>query len=224
MNFLTQSPLFLLRNGDFKGFLLSLLYLLPALVIAISFHEAAHAWMANRMGDPTAKNMGRLTLDPTKHFTAWGIVMMVLIGFGFGKAVPTNPRNYYNYKKGNILVAIAGVTTNLILSFIFYGIYILIFAVFRVNSEPLFYIIFNIVLLNIVLCFFNLIPVPPLDGHHLIKGFIARRSPDFYLAYQKYGFLVLMVIMILTDYIQIAIGFLTSQVLNLYGLFYGLFV
>jgi Zn-dependent protease len=224
MNFLTQSPLFLLRNGDFKGFLLSLLYLLPALVIAISFHEAAHAWMANRMGDPTAKNMGRLTLDPTKHFTAWGIVMMVLIGFGFGKAVPTNPRNYYNYKKGNILVAIAGVTTNLILSFIFYGIYILIFSVFRVNSEPLFYIIFNIVLLNIVLCFFNLIPVPPLDGHHLIKGFIARRSPDFYLAYQKYGFLVLMVIMILTDYIQIAIGFLTSQVLNLYGLFYGLFV
>ena len=121
-------------------------------------------------------------------------------------------------------MAISGVTTNLILSFIFYGIYVLIFVVFRVNSEPLFYIIFNIIMLNIVLCFFNLIPIPPLDGHHLIKGFIARRSPNFYMAYQRYGFYVLMAVLLLTNYIQIALGFLTSQVLSLYGLFYGLFV
>ncbi len=224
MNFLRQSPIYQLMSGDLKGFLLNLLYLLPALVIAISFHEAAHAWMANRMGDPTAKNLGRITLDPTKHFTVWGIVMMALVGFGWGKSVPTNPRNYNNYKKGNFLVAISGVTTNLILSFIFYGIYVLIFVVFRVNSEPLFYIIFNIIMLNIVLCFFNLIPIPPLDGHHLIKGFIARRSPNFYMAYQRYGFYVLMAVLLLTNYIQIALGFLTSQVLSLYGLFYGLFV
>ena len=98
MNFLRQSPIYQLMSGDLKGFLLNLLYLLPALVIAISFHEAAHAWMANRMGDPTAKNLGRITLDPTKHFTVWGIVMMALVGFGWGKSVPTNPRNYNNYK------------------------------------------------------------------------------------------------------------------------------
>lgn len=223
MNFLNNSPLYLLMNGDFKGFLLGLLYFLPALVIAISFHEAAHAWMANRMGDPTAKNLGRMTLDPTKHFDIWGLLMMVLIGFGWGKSVPTNPRNYNNYKKGNVLVAIAGVTTNLILSFVFYGIYFLLF-VLKVNSEPLYSIVINIVLLNIVLCFFNLIPVPPLDGHHLIKGFIARRSPNFYMAYQRYGFFVLMAILVFTNYIQIAIGFLANQVLNLYALFFGLFV
>jgi Zn-dependent protease len=211
-------------GGDFKGFILNILYLLPALVIAISFHEAAHAWMANRMGDPTAKNLGRLTLDPTKHFDIWGLVMMVLIGFGWGKPVPLNPRNFTNYKKGNVLVAIACVTINLILSFVFYGVFFLLFIVLGINSEPLQIIIVNIVLLNLVLCFFNLIPIPPLDGHHLIKGFIARRSPNFYMMYQRYGFFVLMAILLFTDYIQIALSFLTSQVLHVYGLFFRLFV
>jgi Zn-dependent protease len=224
MNFLANSPLNLLMRGDFKGFLLSILYLLPALVIAVSFHECAHAWMANKMGDPTAKNLGRLTLDPTKHFDIWGFAMMVLIGFGWGRPVPTNPRNYINYKKGNILVAIAGVITNLLLSFVFFGIFVLVVYVFRVNNDIAYSILYNIVVLNIVLCFFNLIPIPPLDGHHLIKGFIARRSPNFYMMYQRYGFFVLIAILMLTDYIQIALYYVVSWVTYVYSLFFGLFI
>lgn len=226
MNFLTGSPIFQLLYGriSFIDFILNLLYILPALVIAVSFHEAAHAWMANKMGDPTAKNLGRVTLDPTKHFDILGILMFAFVGFGWGKPVPTNPRNYINYKKGNVLVAIAGVTTNLILSFIFYGIYFLLLIVLRVNVEAVYWIILNIVIYNIALAFFNLIPIPPLDGHHLVKGFIARRSPNFYMMYQRYGFYVLIALLAFTDVIQIALSSVVGWITSAYSLFFGLFV
>ncbi len=224
MNFLAHSPISQLLGGDIKGFFLDLLYILPALLIAVSFHEAAHAWMANKMGDPTARNLGRLTLDPTKHFDIWGILMFAFVGFGWGKPVPTNPRNYTNYKKGNVLVAISGVVTNLVLSFLFYGVFVLLFNVFKINVEAILYIVLNIVILNIVLCFFNLIPIPPLDGHHLVKGFIARHSPNFYMAYQRYGFYVLIALMVMTNYIQTALMFFVDLLLGLYSSFYGLFL
>jgi Zn-dependent protease len=223
MNFLTNSPIYTLLSGDFTGFILEILYLLPALVIAVSFHEFAHAWMANKMGDPTAKNLGRMTLDPTKHFDLWGFLMLLLVGFGWGKPTPVNPRNFYNYKKGNILVSLAGVITNLILSFLFYIIF-RVLMVLGVTSEAVLTIILYIVLLNIVLFFFNLIPIPPLDGHHLIKGWIARRSQNFYMIYQRYGFMLLIAIMLLTNWISIALNFIATQILSLYSMFFGLFV
>ena len=224
MNFITNSPLSSLMSGNFQAFFINLLYLLPALVIAVSFHEAAHAWMAVKMGDPTPRNLGRLTLDPTKHFDIWGFIMIVFIGFGWGKPVPTNPRNYNNYKKGNVLVSLAGSITNLVLSFIFYGIYVLLRYGFGIYSEIILNIVATIVVLNIVLCFFNLIPIPPLDGHHLIKGFIARRSQRFYFIYQRYGFIVLMVLLIATNFIYIALNYLISWVTYVYSLFFGLFL
>ncbi|MBT3319767.1 MAG: site-2 protease family protein [Clostridia bacterium] len=224
------SPISSLLSGDITGFLLNILYLLPAIVIALSFHEAAHAWMANRMGDPTAKNLGRLTLDPTKHFTLFGVITFLLIGFGWGKPVPTNPRNYTNYKKGNVLVALAGVTTNLILSFVFYLIYFLL-IVFGVENTIVLMIIINIVYINIILCFFNLIPIPPLDGHHLVKGFIARRSQKFYFAYMRYGYFVLLGLIFIPRFISIIpniftlyLGTMAGLVLNAYSWFFGLFI
>ncbi len=222
-SFLRNSPLSLLLSGQFEAFALSVLYLLPALVIALSFHEAAHAWMADKMGDPTARNMGRVTLDPTKHIDLFGFLAFLFIGFGWGKPVPTNPRNYYNYKKANILVSLAGVTTNLILSFVFYLIFFIMFVT-GLDIPILTTIILNIVYMNIVLCFFNLIPIPPLDGHHLISGFIARKSPRFFMAYKQYGYYVLLAILVFTDLIQIALGFILNWVLILYNLFFGLFL
>ncbi len=200
-------PISELFNGNFQGFFINLLLILPALVIAISFHEAAHAWMAWKMGDPTARNLGRVTLDPTKHFDLLGFLSFALIGFGWGKPTPTNPRNYYNYKKGNVLVALAGVTTNLIISVVTTGIISLMYALGAFSSVTgstlgnimgiLLVILFEVALLNMVLCFFNLIPIPPLDGHHLVKGFIARRSPKFYMYYNQYGYLALIVLLFL---------------------------
>lgn len=195
-NFLTNTPIGSLMGGDLAGFLLNLLYLLPALVIGLCFHEAAHAWAALKMGDPTARNMGRLTLDPTKHFTFFGLITFLLIGFGWGKPVPINPRNFNNYKMGNFLVSIAGVATNLLLSFIFFWIYVLLVAL-DVQSTMILTIVWTIISLNVVLCFFNLIPIPPLDGHHLVKGFIARRSPKFYMTYMQYGYYILLALIFL---------------------------
>jgi len=221
---LSNSPISWLLAGNFEQFALNILYLLPALVIAISFHEFAHAWAANKMGDPTAKNLGRMTLDPTKHFDLFGIITFLFIGFGWGKPVPTNPRNYDNYKKGNIVVALSGVTMNLILSFVFYIILFLIFRVFGAQSEIIFNIIYRIIIINLVLLFFNLIPIPPLDGHHLVKGFIARRSQRFYFAYQRYGFLVLMALLFLTPWVRYALWFLVDKVVYVYDAFFGLFI
>lgn len=223
VNRVLSSPISYLFSGNFEGFLLTILYLLPALVIALSFHEAAHAWMAYKMGDPTAKNLGRMTLDPTKHIAPFGLIAFLFIGFGWGKPVPTNPRNYTNYKKANVLVSIAGVTVNLILSFIFY-IILRLALIAGLTNEIIYNILINIVFMNIILCFFNLLPIPPLDGHHLVSGFIARRSQRFYMYYMQYGYFVLLGLLFLTDWITIALRFFASNVLFVYNWFFGLFL
>ncbi len=211
-----NSPITMLFAGDFTGFLLNVLVLLPALLIAVSFHEASHAWMANRMGDPTARNLGRITLDPTKHLTVWGIVMFLFIGFGWGRPVPTNPRNYENYRKGNILVALAGVSMNMLLALVFLVIISILIITGLFNSiiplpiqinpslsNIVHNILFSIAFLNLILCFFNLIPIPPLDGHHLVKGVIARRLPGFYPTYMRFGFMALLLLFFVVPGVRI---------------------
>lgn len=221
-----------LFSGNFQSFFINLLLILPALVIAVSFHEAAHAWMANKMGDPTARNLGRVTLDPTKHFNLLGFLSFALIGFGWGKPVPTNPRNYYNYKKGNVFVALAGVAVNLVISIVTLGIIALMYhlgALNSITSERLgsimnivLIILIEIAFLNLVLCFFNLIPIPPLDGHHLIKGFIARKSPKFYMYYNQYGYLALIGILYFIPWFRVGFTFLISFVFNAITSLFGI--
>jgi len=223
-NFLQNIPLYTLLSGHIAQYLLTELYLLPAFAIGLSFHEAAHAWMANRMGDPTARNLGRMTLDPTKHIDLFGVISFLIIGFGWGKPVPTNPRNYHNYKKGNALVALAGVTMNLALSFVFYFVLFMVVMVFGVTNQIVLQILSNIVIMNIVLCVFNLIPIPPLDGHHLISGFIARKSPKFYMMYMRYGQFVLLILVFATNIISYLLNGAVTGVLYLYSLFFGLFM
>ena len=96
----------------------SILYTLPAVLIALTFHEFAHAYVAYKNGDPTARNLGRMTLNPLAHLDVWGFVCMLLVGFGWAKPVPVNPNNYRNYKKGELTVSLAGVTMNLIIGII----------------------------------------------------------------------------------------------------------
>lgn len=222
-NFLQSTPMGLLLSGQIVEYLLMILYLLPAFVIALSFHEAAHAWMANRMGDPTARNLGRMTLDPTKHIDIFGVITFMLIGFGWAKPVPTNPRNYYNYKKGNILVSLAGVTTNLILSFLFYLVFFLVLVVFGISNEIIIRILYYIVMMNIVLFVFNLLPIPPLDGHHLVSGFLARKSPAFFMYYMRYG-RYLLLILFFTRILSSLLFYVTNGVMSLYAMFFGLFI
>ncbi len=232
-----MTPLSYLYNGDFQGFFLRLLFILPAIVVAMSFHEAAHAWMADKMGDPTGRNMGRMTLDPTKHFDLFGFISFVFLGFGWGKPVQTNPRNYYNYKKANVLVALSGVTVNLLLALLtlvlisvltLLGVFKAMIPLYLLDKTyPLtmaaiiHILLFYIASLNLSLCFFNLIPIPPLDGHHLIKGFIARKSPNFYMMYQQYGFFFLLLIFFATplgDYLGELVLLIIEGVAALFGI------
>ena len=109
-----------------QGFVPGLIYLLSlmlAMCVAVSFHEYAHAFVANKLGDPTAKNMGRMTLDPTKHIDLIGLLCFVLLGIGWAKPVIVNSRNLKHFKRDDILISIAGPVMNLLLSFIFYGIW-----------------------------------------------------------------------------------------------------
>lgn len=216
-------PLNLLLSGRFKEYFLTLLFLLPGYVIGLSFHEAAHAWMANKMGDPTAKNLGRLTLDPTKHINIFGVISFFIIGFGWASPVPVNPRNYNNYKKGNILVSIAGIITNLIIAFVFFGIVVLLIYGFNVTNTVILTILIFVVQMNIVMCVFNLIPIPPLDGHHLIKGWIARKSQKFYFYYMQYGNYLLL-LLLLGGFLQNILFYAEYGIMWVFQQFYGLFL
>jgi Zn-dependent protease len=182
------------------------------LVFAMVAHEYAHAATALRQGDDTAYMLGRVTLNPLPHIDPWmSILLPALLWFGSGgrftfggaKPVPVNSRKFRNYVKGDILVSAAGVTTNLILSLVWACAFVLIGLVARSVSGmiPLFdtaqrMMVYGI-WLNLILCFFNLIPVPPLDGSHLLYHALPPRLGSWYRGLQRFGYLPIFALMFL---------------------------
>lgn len=176
----------------------------PGRILAISAHEYAHAWVADRCGDPTARMYGRLTLNPLKHLDWVGTLMMLLLGFGWARPVPVNPNNFRNYRKDDLKVSLAGITMNLIL-FALGFIAVSVFAIaavvktgrtdfyelirYAVNLNPdfisamlgtipgyIYQMLVYFVYVNISLAIFNLLPIPPLDGYHVLNDLLLRRS------------------------------------------------
>lgn len=171
-----------------------------ALLIALTVHEAAHAWAAKKLGDDTAESLGRLTLNPLAHLDPIGTMALLFVGVGWGKPVPVNPNNFKHPKLDNLKVALAGPISNLILALIATAFY----WVFRPDGGSLasdFTTTF--VYLNLVLMFFNLIPLPPLDGSKLIHLFLDEES---YIRFEQYGFYILLGL--------IALGWLNIPVLS----------
>lgn len=144
----------------FIGFIL-------ALIVAISVHEFAHGWMANHLGDATAKMEGRVTLNPLAHFDPLGTLFLFLVGFGWGKPVPVNPHNLKNPKVDGLKISLAGPLSNFFVAIIF----ALILRFLPLN-EALGNIIYIIIQLNLTLMVFNLIPIPPLDGAGILVGLL----------------------------------------------------
>jgi len=159
-----------------------LILLIPVLLFALCFHEFAHAWVAFKLGDPTSKNSGRLTLNPMAHLDLMGSLMILFVGFGWAKPVPVDSRYLRNPRKDMMKIAFAGPAANLLLAFIG-G------TIIRTNvvSGSLIIMLVLFTQINIMLAVFNMIPISPLDGSQIFSGFMVRKNPNLVMKLQLYG-------------------------------------
>ena len=226
-------------------YLTQLVLRLPAVLIAICMHESAHGWVANRCGDPTARLMGRITLNPVKHFDLVGMLCLVFFGVGWAKPVPINPLHFRNYRKDDLKVSLAGVTMNLILALIFlipaYAVFIRAFSPFReiyylpdgdlawfqgalMDYRPvsemwgpvpagLYEVLANVVIVNLSLAIFNLIPLPPLDGYHVLND-LALKRPLFATQRAAMAGQGILILLMVTDILPWFLGWALSGVLS----------
>jgi Zn-dependent protease len=175
--------------------------MLPGIIIGLSFHEFAHAWVSDKLGDPTPRRQGRVTINPLAHIDWIGFLALLLVGFGWGKPVQIDPGYYKNRRRDEFLVSIAGVTMNLILAVIFsIPARAMVKAFSGAMASDLVYniylMIFYIISINIVLMIFNLIPCPPLDGWGIITQiFRLDRYSWWYKVYQ-YGTWILLALIV----------------------------
>jgi len=166
---------------------------IPAVFLAIIFHELAHALTADKLGDPTPRSYGRITLNPLAHMDLFGLLAFFLIGFGWAKPVPVNPNYFKNAKKDNILVSISGPAANL-----FIAIATILIEVLLLKLTPGVYdalpglipVFHTIAYLNIAFAILNLLPIPPLDGYHIIRELISEKYKYFLQMYERYSLIV----------------------------------
>lgn len=215
--------------SDPGTFLYTMLLALPGIIIGLSLHEFAHAYVSYKLGDVTPMVQGRVTISPFAHIDPIGFLLLMLFGFGYGKPVEINPNNYKNPRRDEIFVALAGVITNFFVAVLFAFVYFLL-ARFNVISlySTISTILINIIFINVHLMVFNLLPIPPLDGYKVVRNLLLGhvdvgklwRAEAFF---NRYGYLILFAILslpatmnlidILASWVIDAVMFLTSWVL-----------
>lgn len=209
----------IMSGGSIGDWIYDTLISLPGIILALTFHEAAHGYASYWLGDPTPKIQGRLSLNPAYHIDPVGFVTLLLFGFGWGQPVQINPGYYKHRRRDEFIVAIAGVATNLVLAIITSFI---IKGLLNGMTESFYYGIGGILLdillyvfsINIVLMAFNLLPVPPLDGFGIVTQIFNLQKYDWYWKFHQHGFAILMLLIIfnITDRI---IGPVNSFFFNL---------
>ena len=198
----------LLRNFTGTDLIIAGIAMLLTLIISLSMHELAHAFVAYKNGDDTAKLMGRLTLNPIAHLDPMGLLFCIIFGFGWAKPVPVNPLKFKKYRSGMAWVSVAGVITNYILAFFSSLGYVLCvrfvvnYNYFFIFLELFFYLMFS---LNIMLFVFNLLPLYPLDGFNLVNSFTRENNKFINFAKEK-GPITLLCILIFDDILYFTIG------------------
>ena len=164
------------------------------LLYSIIIHELAHGWVAYRMGDPTAKRLGRISLNPLRHLDPVGTLMLFIFGFGWAKPVPVNFDNLRDTRKGLILVSAAGIVANMLLAF---GALLLNRLLSPSPTGVLAVILYTMAQINIMLAAFNLIPIPPLDGSKVLMGFASGSLRYLLLRLERYGFFIVIILLYL---------------------------
>lgn len=170
---------------------------LPGLLLAIVIHEFSHGYTAYLLGDDTAKNSGRLTLNPIKHIDLIGFIFLLIFRFGWAKPVPINPLNFKNRRKGIVVVSLSGPFSNFLVAFII----LFIISLDVINNYLLLNILFLGLWYNMMLGIFNLLPFPPLDGSKILASLLPRRLEYYFYKYEKYLYLIL-IILLFTDLID----------------------
>jgi len=188
----------MLINALLQGNPITALVFVIGLVVAISIHEAAHAFVAYRLGDPTAKLAGRLTLDPRSHLDPIGTLALLLVGFGWGKPTPFDPFNLRNVKRDSALISAAGAVSNFILATVLSLPYLIAYFTNSVNLTivNLYQLLSPIILINLLLGVFNLIPVHPLDGFKVLAGLLPRDWYRDFVQTERYGIFILLLLLV----------------------------
>jgi len=205
------------RGLDIKQIILSI----PVVLMAITFHEYAHGYAAYKMGDPTAKYQGRLSLNPFAHMDIIGAISMLLLGFGWAKPVPVNPNNFRDRKKGTVIVSLAGPMANIALSFVAVIICGLLYRFLPGTLNETMYtfvsyilnILFLIISMNVSFAAFNLIPIPPLDGSKILGVFLPGKYYYKMLQYERYAFPVL-ILLLYTGIVERILSVITIPIVN----------
>lgn len=217
--------------NDLNSVIFNIAQSLPGFLLAIVIHEAAHAWMANKFGDPTAKNEGRLTLNPAAHYDPWGTIFFPLLaaitGFamiGWARPVPVEVRNFKNLRSGIFWVSFAGPLANLVLGTI--SALLLGLIATQTSADWEYYSIFIrmlrfSVLINFILAFFNLIPLPPLDGSKMVSSFLKGQALYKYEGFARFTPVIFIGVMLLSMMGIHTVGYLLApaQVLANYLMF-----
>ena len=213
-----------IMSGNVQEFIISMLLRLPIIFLSLSVHEVAHGYAAYKLGDPTARNLGRLSLNPIKHLDPIGFICMLLCGFGWAKPVPINTRYFKKPKRDMAITGAAGPISNLLLAFIFALLARVAEIVFftlpatsslTVNVYVLLILFLQIgVSINITLAVFNLLPVPPLDGSRIFLGFLPTDTYFKIMRYERYISLGIMIALFL--------GLLDAPISFISNIFYRL--
>jgi Zn-dependent protease len=200
------------------SYVIDALYSLPGILVGLSFHEWAHAYAAYKRGDPTARNLGRMTVNPLAHIDLIGFISLVILGFGWAKPVPVNTRNFKKPRTDEIIVSLAGIIVNLILGALFMILWFVL-ALLPYSNDILNTMVQYCYVINFSLAVFNLLPIPPLDGYRVVQClFLNGKTYKVFSFLERYSYVILIAVLLLnsrTHFLNTLVSWVMMPVISL---------